>query len=203
VKDTFRYLRSILQSDGEIDEDVSHRIKAWWVKWWQISGILCDKKVPNKLKNKFYRMTIRPVMMYGAERWATKGQHIQKMNVAKIRMLHWICDHTSRDRIRNDDIWDKLNVTPIQEKTVQHRLWWFDHIQRRPLEAPIRSGVLSRPQNTRRDRYRPRLTWKEVIKKDLKEWSIPRELALNRSVWKTTIHVSKPWSRSYSLTKRV
>ena len=27
-KDTFRYLGSVLQRDGDIDEDVSHRIKA-------------------------------------------------------------------------------------------------------------------------------------------------------------------------------
>jgi hypothetical protein len=27
-KDNFRYLRSMLQKDGDIDEDVSHRIKA-------------------------------------------------------------------------------------------------------------------------------------------------------------------------------
>ena len=31
-RDTFRYLGSMLQSDGEIDEDVSHRIRAGWVK---------------------------------------------------------------------------------------------------------------------------------------------------------------------------
>jgi hypothetical protein len=28
VKDTFQYLISILQSNGEIDEDVNHKIKA-------------------------------------------------------------------------------------------------------------------------------------------------------------------------------
>jgi Reverse transcriptase (RNA-dependent DNA polymerase) len=73
MNDTFRYLGSMLQSDGEIDEDVSHRIRAGWVKWKQSSGILYDKKVPNKLKDRFYRMVIRPAMMYGAECWATKG----------------------------------------------------------------------------------------------------------------------------------
>jgi hypothetical protein len=31
-RDTFRYLGSMLQSDGKIDEDVSHRIRAGWVK---------------------------------------------------------------------------------------------------------------------------------------------------------------------------
>ena len=34
-KDTFRYLGSMLQRDGDIDEDVSHRIKAGWMKWRQ------------------------------------------------------------------------------------------------------------------------------------------------------------------------
>ena len=45
-KDTFRYLGSVLQRDGDIDEDVSHRIKAGWMKWRQASGVLCDKRLP-------------------------------------------------------------------------------------------------------------------------------------------------------------
>uniref|UniRef100_A0A0A9T8F9 Uncharacterized protein n=1 Tax=Arundo donax TaxID=35708 RepID=A0A0A9T8F9_ARUDO len=46
-KDTFRYLGSMLQKDGDIDEDVvSHQIKTGWMKWRQASGILCDKRVP-------------------------------------------------------------------------------------------------------------------------------------------------------------
>jgi hypothetical protein len=67
MNDTFWYLRSMLQCEGEIDEDVSHIIRAEWVKWIQTSGVLCDKKVPNKLNSKFYRITIRPAMMYDAE----------------------------------------------------------------------------------------------------------------------------------------
>ena len=31
-KDIFRYLGSILQKDGDIDEDVRHRISAGWLK---------------------------------------------------------------------------------------------------------------------------------------------------------------------------
>jgi uncharacterized protein YdeI (BOF family) len=49
-KRTFRYLGSMLQKDGDIDEDVRHRISAGWLKWRQASSILCDKKVPQKLK---------------------------------------------------------------------------------------------------------------------------------------------------------
>jgi hypothetical protein len=88
-KDTFRYLGSMLQKDGDIDEDVRHRISAGWLKWRQVSGVLCDKRVPQKLKGKFYRTAIRPMMLYGAECWPTKRQHIQQLSVAEIRMLHW------------------------------------------------------------------------------------------------------------------
>jgi hypothetical protein len=108
-------------------------------------------------------------MMYGAKYWTTKGQHAQNMSVAEMRMLHWICGHTRKDRIRNDDIRDKLGVTPIQEKLVQHHLRLFGHIQQRPSEAPVRNGILSHPENIRRGRGRPRLTWEEAIKRYLKE----------------------------------
>jgi hypothetical protein len=71
-KDTFRYLGSMLQKDGDIDEDVRHIISAGWLKWCQASGVFCDKIVPQKLKGKFYRATIRPAMLYGVECWPTK-----------------------------------------------------------------------------------------------------------------------------------
>ena len=72
-KDTFRYLGSMLQKDGDTNEDVRHRISAGWLKWHQASGILCDKMVPQKLKDKFYMTKIRPAMLYGAECWPQKG----------------------------------------------------------------------------------------------------------------------------------
>ena len=82
-KDTFRYLGSMLQRDGDINADVSHRIKAGWTKWQQASGILCDKRVPQKLKGKFYR----PAMLYVAECWPTKIRHVQQLSVAEMCML--------------------------------------------------------------------------------------------------------------------
>jgi hypothetical protein len=54
-KDTFHYLGSMLQKDGDIDTDICYRIKAGWIKWCQASGILYDKRAPQKLKGKFYK----------------------------------------------------------------------------------------------------------------------------------------------------
>jgi hypothetical protein len=71
-KDTFRYLGSMLQKNRDINKDVSHRIKVDWLKWRQASDVLCDPRVPLKLKDKFYRTAIRPIMLYRAECWPTK-----------------------------------------------------------------------------------------------------------------------------------
>ena len=73
-------------------------------------------------------------------------------------MLRWICGHTRRDRVRNDDIRERLGVAPIEEKLVQHRLRWFGHVQRRPPDAPVRSGILSQDSNMKRDRGISKLT---------------------------------------------
>jgi len=42
----FRYLGSIMHEDGEIDEDINHRIKVGWQKWKNASRILCDRRIP-------------------------------------------------------------------------------------------------------------------------------------------------------------
>ncbi|XP_070056594.1 uncharacterized protein [Nicotiana tomentosiformis] len=47
---SFKYLGSIILGDGEIDEDVAYCIRAGWMKWRLVSGVLCYKKVPPKLK---------------------------------------------------------------------------------------------------------------------------------------------------------
>jgi hypothetical protein len=107
-------------------------------------------------------------------------------------MLRWMCGHTRKDQIRNEVIRDRLGVAPIDEKLVQHRLRWFGHIQRRPPEAPVNSGTVKSMEETRRGRGRPKLTWAEAIKRDPRDWNVPKVLALDRTAWRSAIHVPEP-----------
>ncbi|KAI0502544.1 hypothetical protein KFK09_017497 [Dendrobium nobile] len=74
----FRYLGSIVQSDGEIDGGIISRIQVGWMKWRNASGLLCDRKLPLKLKEKFYKIVVRPAMLYGAKCWPLKVKHNMK-----------------------------------------------------------------------------------------------------------------------------
>jgi hypothetical protein len=57
-------------------------------------------------------------------------------------MLRWICAHTRLDRVRNDDLRDRLGVASIEEKLIQHWLGWFGYVHQRPREATVHIGII-------------------------------------------------------------
>ena len=61
----------------KLEEDVNHRIRAGGSKYRNASRVLCDCRIPIKLKRKFYKTIIRPSMLYDAECWVVK-KHIHK-----------------------------------------------------------------------------------------------------------------------------
>jgi len=87
---------------------------------------------------KFYRTAIRPALLYDTEYWAIKRYHAQKMSVAEMRMLSWMCSNMRRDKVRNEDIRTKIGVASIEEKMRENLLRWFGHVRRRPTDAPVR-----------------------------------------------------------------
>jgi hypothetical protein len=115
-------------------------------------------------------------------------------------MPRWICGNARRDWIRNDDMHERLEVAPVEEKKlVQHRLRWFRHIQWRPAETPFHNGVIGWTGNEKRGRWRPNLIRQESVKRDLNNWCISKELALDMREWKLAIYVPELWSLITSL----
>jgi hypothetical protein len=51
----FQYFRSIINKDGEIEEDVNYRITSWWMEWRSLSDVL--------YKGKFYKIAMRLTML--------------------------------------------------------------------------------------------------------------------------------------------
>lgn len=56
------------------------------MKWRNTLWVICDRKVALNLKEKIYRATIRPAILYETENQARKSQQ-KKLSVAKMRML--------------------------------------------------------------------------------------------------------------------
>jgi len=77
-------------------------------------------------------------MLYGAECWPVKKSHIQKLKLAEMRMLRWMCGLTRGNRVRNKTIREKVGMTLVENKMREVRLRWFGHVMRRGMDAPVR-----------------------------------------------------------------
>ena len=71
----FKYLGSSVEETGGMATEITQRVSAAWRNWKRCSGVLCDRRMPVKLKGKVYKTVVRPALLYGAETWATtRGQ---------------------------------------------------------------------------------------------------------------------------------
>ncbi|KAF3624282.1 putative pre-mRNA-processing factor 6-like [Capsicum annuum] len=190
-RDSFKYLGFMIQENDEIDEDVSNRIGDGWMKWRRASGVLCDKKVPLKLKGKFYRVAVRPAMLYGAECWSVKNSHIQRVKVAVMRMLHWMCGLTRGDKVRNETVREKVRVASVEDKMRERRLRWFGHVMRRGTDAPVRRCERLALDDFKRRRGRPKKYWREVIRHDMEQLQFIEDMTLDRKVTYQCFHWKK------------
>ena len=68
---------------------------------------MCGRSVPIKLEGKFYKISMRPIMLYCIECWAMKKQHIYKISVAELRMLIWINGNIRKDSKIGNPLKDK------------------------------------------------------------------------------------------------
>ena len=58
---------SVIQNDGDIEEDVNHRIQILLNEMERCFGYYFDKKVPLEIKGKFYLTIIKLMMLYGTK----------------------------------------------------------------------------------------------------------------------------------------
>ena len=64
----FKYLGSSVDETGGMTTEITQRVSAAWINWMRCSGVLCNRRMPVKLKGKVYKTVVRPALLYGAER---------------------------------------------------------------------------------------------------------------------------------------
>ena len=184
----YRYLGSYMEDGGDLDREVERKVQAGWCKWREASGILCDKRVPLKLKGKYYSTVVRPAMIYSSECWALKRRQERKLSVAEMKMLRMMCGVTRRDRVRNEYVRASVGVDSIEDKLAQGRLRWFGHVSRKETDDDVRK-VWRWDSEVKMSRGRPEQTWYRVVKKDMEKRGLVEEWAQDRGEWRKAIHI--------------
>ena len=183
---SFKYLGSLFTSEGGSQADPNNRIRIGWMKWKEVSGVMCDRKMPVELKDKVFKTIIRPAMTYGSECWAVKKKDESKLNSAEMRMLRWARGKTRLDHIRNEDIRKEAHVKPVETFLENKKLKWFGHrLRREPNHICAKSLRLE--VSGRRSRGRPRKRWRDNIQGDMKKYRLTEDMAQDRKYWMTQI----------------
>ena len=117
---------------------------------------------------------------------------MHKIDVADMRMLRWMCGKTRKDKIKNERFQKHLGIVTIGDKIRQTHLRWFGHVQCKPVTASVRKSLAMKVNSPPRGRGRPKRSWMDVVKIDIKKCNLFEDLTQDRTEWRNKICVADP-----------
>ena len=82
---------------------------------------------------RIYRALILPIAIYGAESWTLRQADKRQLDTFEMRCLPVILGVSLMDKIRNEEIRQRLHLpTTICDEVSKRRLKWFGHVVRMP-----------------------------------------------------------------------
>ena len=106
----FKYLGSTVQETGDCEREVKKRVQAGWNGWRRVSQVICDRRLPARVKGKVYSSVVRPAMVYRLETVAVTKKQVEEMEVAEMKMFRFAMGVTRKDKIRNEYIRSTFKV---------------------------------------------------------------------------------------------
>ena len=197
----FKYLGSTVQSNGECGREVKKRVQAGWNGWRKMSGVICDRRVPAKVKGKVYRVAVRTAKLYGLETVALTKRQETEMEVAELKMLRFSLGVTIMDKIRNEYIRGTAQVGRFGEKTREARLRWYGHVLRKD-DGYIGRTMLRMELPRKRKRGRQKRRFMDVVKEDMAAVEVTEEDTEDRSNWRWKIRCGDPWCEKAEIIRR-
>ena len=133
----FVYLGDMLNGTGGVEQDVAARVRAAWIKFRELGGILCMRGASLRMNGVVYKACVHSMLTYGAHTWAMKAEVFLKLRATERRMLRMICKVTLKDMVESAVITSRVGVDDLEEHLRQKRLRWFGHTARRDEEVEI------------------------------------------------------------------
>ena len=70
--ESFMYLGDKLNAGGVCLRAVTASVRVGWMKFRELSGVLCGRKWSVKMKGRMYNSCVRAAMVYGGETWVMR-----------------------------------------------------------------------------------------------------------------------------------
>ena len=151
-----------MQESGSCEREVKRKVHGW-NRWRKVSGVICGRRLPARVKGKVYSSVVRPAVVYGLETVAATKKQVEEMKVAEMKMLKFVMEVTRKDKIRNEYIRGTVKVERLEMKMREGRMRWYGHVMRRDQEYVARR-VMEMELPGKRKRGRPKRRFLDVVK---------------------------------------
>ena len=187
----FKYLGSTVQESGSCEREVKKRVQTGWNGWRRVSGVICNRRLPARVKEKVYSSVVRPAMVYELEGLAGTKKQVKEMEVAEMKMLRFAMGVTRKYKIRNKHIRSTVKVERLGMKMREGRLRWYGHVMRRDQEY-VRRKMIEMELQGKRKRGRPKGRFLDVVKEDMRNVGAKETDVEDRTVWRKMIRCGYP-----------
>ena len=174
------------------EDDVKRRIRLAASAFGRLkASIWSNNSITRQLKVRIYQSLILPIAIYGSESWALRKADTQKLAVFEMRCLRTILGVSLMDKVKNDDIRQRLNIQlSITQVIAKRRLKWFGHVVRMPPDR-LPQQAYKYDFATPRKPGRPPARWRDQIPKDTGlTLQAAEDQALGRQTWRRTTRKS-------------
>lgn len=147
--------------------------------------------VSTRVKCQIYRAIVLSTLLYGAETWTIYRSQVKKMHAFMMRHLRSIMRIKWQDKVTNIEILQRAGLPSMEDILIRKNLRWTGHVLRMTSDRLPKQILYSQLPDGARKRGRPRLRFKDTIKRHLKKRDIPlskwQSLTKQRNEWRRAI----------------
>jgi hypothetical protein len=127
----FVYLGGRISTKNGSDGDISRRIRLARGVLQTLSQIWSTKELSKATKAKVYETLVLSVLHYNSETWTLKEEQISRLKVFEMACLRKLEGVTRRDRVRNEEIYNRLHLSRnIVDSIRLRRMRYVGHVAR-------------------------------------------------------------------------
>ena len=147
-----------------------------WGKSERLLPILTPKHESLRTRGKVFNACVLSPLLHGSEHWAPTAPDLQRLHQIDRKMVRWICRVRDDDEVPANTLCAMLGVQEVTAALGARRLGWFGHVACSSCTKSITSIMIP----STRQGGRPKTTWSECVKADMRMCSVGSIDPLNR-----------------------
>ena len=203
---SFTYLGSTMTSNLCLDKELSTRLGRAAAIFGKLEKrVWRNKHLTTSTKVRVYEACVVSVLLYGSASWTTYRRQEDRLSAFHTRNLRAILGVTWKDKMTNETLFSITNSRPLSSQLKFNRLRWTGHAHRMSRTRLPHKLLHSVLKEGTRPIGRPRLRYKDVLKRDLRDFNIDptswTSACSDRVSWRSNLHEGAKCDQAANLEK--